>query len=72
MGLTALIAAQQKASDEVKGGEAGSGDFAKQNTTPYPLRIRCFLLSTACGRNAYPYSGERGCIHDRRTAHPEF
>lgn len=29
----------------VKDGEAGSGDFAKQNTTPYPLHIRRFLLT---------------------------
>lgn len=29
----------------VKDGEAGSGDFAKQNTTLYPLHIRQFLLT---------------------------
>ena len=29
----------------VKDGEAGSGDFAKQNTTPYPLHSRQFLLT---------------------------
>lgn len=29
----------------VKDGEAGSGDFAKQNTTPYPLHIGLFLLT---------------------------
>lgn len=29
----------------VKDGAAGSGDFAKQNTTPYPLHIRQFLLT---------------------------
>ncbi len=28
----------------VKDGAAGSGDFAEQNTTPYPLHIRRFLL----------------------------
>ncbi len=31
----------------VKVGEAGSGDFAKQNATPTPLHGRLFLLNTA-------------------------
>ena len=29
----------------VKGGEAGGGDFAKQNTTPNPLHDILFLLN---------------------------
>lgn len=43
----------------VKDGEAGSGDFAKQNTTPYPLHIRRFLLTENIAKLYYRHMEEK-------------
>lgn len=45
----------------VKDGEAGSGDFAKQNTTPYPLHIRWFLLTENIAKLHCRHMEEKPC-----------
>ena len=39
-GLTALITKEQEPDAVSRAATAGSGDFAKQNTTPNPLHCR--------------------------------